>query len=44
VDLLRPKFTFKSEAAWILILLVGSLLLGSALAIISWLIERVFEF
>ena len=44
VNLLRPRFTFKSEAAWIWMFLVGPLVLGLALAFIFWLLERVFEF
>ena len=34
MNLLRPKFTFKSEAAWIWIFLVGSVLLPLVVALI----------
>jgi len=36
--------TFKSEAVWILILSIAPLTLGLLIAVLLWLIERVFLF
>ncbi len=44
MHLLKPSFTFKSETTWIWIILAGPLILGSARAVIDWLIRKVFEF
>jgi len=44
VDLVRYRFSFKSEASWILVILTGPLGLGLVLGIILWLIEKVFGF
>ena len=38
------NFTFKSEAVWILILSIAPLTLGLLIAVLLWLIERVFLF
>jgi hypothetical protein len=44
VGLFRLRFTFKSEAIWILAFALGPLVLGVLIAILFFAIERMFQF
>jgi len=42
MELLKPRFTFKSEVIWNLILFLGILAFGFVVAVVLWLIEGIF--
>ncbi len=44
MELFRVKFTFKSEATWILAFALGPLVLGLLIAILFFAIERMFQY